>query len=225
MAKLKHDPQWYTPVHLLRVGLNDREIRQEYSRLRAIAQKRLKRLGEADKGYWQETETYKRYKNMFPTIKEVTAMSDQMLAYKLSALSRFIMDEENTTLKGLRAQRDKALETLHLNNYDFVTEDNFLDFGQFMEEYRAQKLDHIIGSPDAADAFNAITQKQIKIQDLKKDFKFWLDHAAELEKMKPSTGKSAGSAKAYKERLKRIDSRKAAKKGSNNGRKRSRKLK
>ena len=45
---MAYNDAWYTPANLLSKTVPQSEIRKEYTRLRDIAQKRIKRLGESE---------------------------------------------------------------------------------------------------------------------------------------------------------------------------------
>ena len=70
VSKPTYESGWYTPSGILQEieAGNERAVRKEYTRLRDISQKRLKRLAKA--GY-TDTETYKRNVAHYPKLKDV----------------------------------------------------------------------------------------------------------------------------------------------------------
>lgn len=183
-AKLKYSYDWYEP-HALRMEMkagNMKDIRKEYTRLRDIAQKRLKRMG---KSMFKDTQTYLKNVNHYPKLKDIKSESE--LASRLSDLSRFITSK-TSTLSGMEAQMNKALETLHEHDYNFVTRDNYISFGKFMEEYRFQKLDELYDSGDTAETFNALEQHRVDPEKVKADFEFWLQNEKLLEDIPTGSG-------------------------------------
>lgn len=186
-GKLKYNADWYNPKalrDLMKAG-GASEVRKEYTRLRDISQKRLKRMG---KTQFARTQTYKRNVNHYPLLKNIQSESE--LAARLSDLSRFI-ETKTSTVSGMKSQMKKALETLHKpdHGYFFVTEENFLDFGEFMEEYRFQKLDEEYDSGEAADTFNALEKHRVDPTKVQEDFEFWLQNRKLLETMGTGKGK------------------------------------
>ena len=140
-AKLTYDIEYYRLDKILGklkgdigdAAANRKEIRAEYTRLRDIAQKRLKRMGETK---FRETNTYKFNVKHYPKLKDIKSINE--LAGRLADLARFITDPYGTLAK----QKDimkKSLATLHENNYTFVTEENYIEFGKFMEYYRDEE--------------------------------------------------------------------------------------
>lgn len=201
-AILTYDENFYLPQNIRKLYDTEKksyssEVIKEYTRLRDIAQKRLKRMGESE---FADTQIYRKYKDAFPKQKDLRSASD--LAYKLSDLARFVSSAQST-ISGLKGRRQKAVSTLHEHGYDFVTVENYAKFGEFMEEWRDEKLDSIYDSGDAADAFYIVEKHGLDPAAVQRDFEFWLDETNRniARKMKPSTGKSAGSARRLRDRI------------------------
>lgn len=184
-AKLTYDEEWYQPAKLraeMKAG-NMAAIRKEYTRLRDISQKRLKRMGNS---MFKDTQMYKRNVNHYPLLKSI--QSEAELAARLSDLSWFIMSQ-TSTVSGMNAKMNKSLKTLHEHDYNFVTKENFISFGKFMEEYRFQKLDETYDSGDAAETYDALEKHRVDPEKVKEDFEFWLQNQELLEKMATGSGK------------------------------------
>ena len=201
-ASLSYEPEFYSPSNI-RTYIKENgaaDIRKEHTRLRDISQKRLKRMGST---MWARTQTYKRNVNHYPLLKDIK--SEAELASRLSDLSRFI-SRKTGSVSGMEAQMKKALKTLHENQYNFVTRENYLDFGEFMEEYRFQKLDEQYDSGDAAETYNLLEQHRIDPTKVKEDFEFWLANRKILEDL--PTGKGGQIKEAtLKSRLKKFAER------------------
>ena len=185
-AGLKYEKEFYNPAALrdFMKEHGSKDIRKEYTRLRDISQKRLKRMSGT---MWARTQSYKRNVNHYPKLKDI--QSDSELAARLSDLSRFITADTGS-VSGLNAQMEKALKTLHSpgHDYNFVTKENFLDFGEFMEEYRFQKLDEIYDSGEAYDTFHAVESHRVDPTKLQEDFEFWLANRDILADMPTGKG-------------------------------------
>ena len=205
MAKktvLKHDPAWYTPTHTLSSGVSSSELRSEYKRLRDVARHRLRSFETSEKGYWKGSESHQQLKEAYEG-GAMRGLSDEEIAMKLSDLSRTLSDYRSS-VSTLRAQRDQALESLQQSGYEFVTKENYKDFGEFMKEYREQRLDRIYDSGDAAETYRAIRDKGLTLKSIRRDFDFWIENRDVLDELTPSKGKSAHSAAAYRKRINRI---------------------
>ena len=193
-ARLTYDPNWYIPTKIkAEIQENRAAVRKEYTRLRDISQKRLKRLKAAG---LDDTQAYlKNYKH-YPKLKDIK--SDSELASRLSDLARFIT-AKGSTVSGQKDIMKKSLSTLHDTGYTFVNEGNFRDFGKFMEEYRHQMLDMSYDSGDAADLYGVTIKHQLDPEKVKADFEFWLENLDRAEKLRKS--KSAGNYEKTKGRI------------------------
>lgn len=140
-ATLKYEPNIYNPQGLQ--TLTPKQIRQEYSRLRAIANKRIARLADSE---WSWTEIYQRNRFGFRKLKSITSESD--LRYELTKLAGFI-SKETSSASGLRRQRAKTIATLKERGYGFVNTENFREFTEFMDYLRETKLARIYDSDSA----------------------------------------------------------------------------
>ena len=188
-ARLTYDFSWYTPSEIkakLEAGGDlAKQVRKEYTRLRDISQKRLKRLAAA--GY-TDTEIYQRNYKHYPKLKDIKSKSE--LAQRLSDLSRFVGSSQST-VKGIKERNKQTLDTLKQHGYGFVNEGNLRDFGDFMEQYRDQLLDMDYDSGDAAELYRIVEKHGLDPDKVAADFEFYLDNldkAAALRKAKSSTG-------------------------------------
>ena len=154
-------------------------IKHEYQRLRAIAQKRLKRIeaeeiGRASKTYYYNKDRYKPSSEMKLLLADLAKM----------------MTAKTGTLRGIKRARDEAIKTFHKHDYTFVNESNFVDIGEFFRQWRAGMM-HGYGSTVALDFYEAIrnseafeqaAERKDKTAQILRDFEAWQE-----EKNKPYT--------------------------------------
>ena len=165
-AKSLNYPKELYSVDMLKSGyISMKEARAEYMRLKSIARKRLVRLEQAGFG---ETEIYKANKGNYPAQSK---LSDAEFVYKLSDLAKFI-GSQTSTVTGERAYIHKNVLKLHKHQYTWVTEENFLEFTDFMENYRTLELDKIYSSEEVLEILeNKDASEGMKeLEKLKKDF-------------------------------------------------------
>ena len=130
-------------------------LRREYTRMRDIAQKRIKRLGQ-DYGW---TKTFKEHKKGFKTLAE---LDNRNLAKAFSELSKFVR-AKGSTVSGQRKMEAKTSVTLNraVGNSDAVNHQNYKRVMDILDEARKQKVtfgsDKIV---DLADTSMALTDKQ-----------------------------------------------------------------
>lgn len=105
-------------------------MRKEYSRLRAVAMKRLERLSESD---FSKSDMYKVYKDKF---KSLTEIDNAHLSSYLSELNRFLASNLST-VSGQRDLMDQRIETLREYGID-INRNNFwlvMDIMEYMREH------------------------------------------------------------------------------------------
>ena len=192
IARPTYDVGWYTPseikVKLEAGGDLERQVRKEYTRLRDISQKRLKRLSAA--GY-ENTDVYQKNVKHYPKLKDIKSKSE--LAQRLSDLSRFVGSSQST-VSGLKEREKKVLKTLKKSGYKYVNEFNLSYFGEFMEYYRDAMYDLEYDSGDAADLYTVVEKNKLDPEKVKEDFDFWLaniEDAKKIRKAKRRTGKTS----------------------------------
>lgn len=115
----------YYPYRLEQI--DERALRKEYTRLRKIANKRLKRLQASE---YKETDIAKEYAAGFALLADV-----EDLPRELTQLARFVASEKSS-ITGLKRMENKTISTLNQHGYTFVNAKNVGQFGAFMEEMR-----------------------------------------------------------------------------------------
>ena len=203
MVGLKYSAGWYTPTHLRSGDVSAAVIKAEYTRLRDIAQKRLKRMAGTE---FRETETFKQNWGYFTRIRDMAGKGmkgDKIspeLSYKMAALARFVA-AEGSTVSGMKKQREKSLQTLKQHGYDFVNKSNYANFAKFMQEYRQQKLDSQFDSGEVAELFETMEKNRADPAQVADDFEYWLDNREKAAELKPAKGSRKVSAKTFKKRI------------------------
>lgn len=125
------------------------ELRKEYSRLRAIANKRIMRLEKAGFG---ESPILERYGQGFATTISISKGDDASIKKALYEVTWFIT-AERSTVSGERKAMLKEIKKLHENGYDFVNESNYYKFKRFMQKMRDFSIIDAYGSNRIAEIF------------------------------------------------------------------------
>lgn len=183
----------------------------EYTALRDIVQKRIKRMaaakvkeGEANP---RESAFYKQWHKGVPKIKE---LKGNQLPYILAALKQSVSSPEST-IKGYKESVRKRVKGMRAAGFKFITAGNLAAFGDFMEEYRSKKLDHIYGSPEVAEFWVTIQKKGIDETDFFNNFNEYMNNRDAIKRMrKPVKTGKLNEIKGYltsKKRWKRQKSR------------------
>lgn len=160
----------YNPQYL-RNNYTDAQVRKEYSRLRAIAQKRLVRLAQA--GFDQSNVyRYNRY-----NVRKLTQLRSKEVALALSQLAQFI-NNPLSTVTGQKQQRKEKIAKLQSYGYD-VTEKNFQSFTEFMELVNEQAVDLGYDSEATVELWETIRDK-VSPATVMQDIEQWLDNRYKL---------------------------------------------
>lgn len=145
----KTSPEFYTLDAIRHADVwTEENIRSEYSRLRKIAEQRLREMAKSQIG--RQSMTYKRNKGRFKPVSELKPGEQKVL---LAEVSRMITARTGT-LAGIKRQRKLAIATFHEHGYTFITEENYFEFGEFMRIWKASRF-RGYGSQTAVDFFEA----------------------------------------------------------------------
>jgi len=162
--KFWYDEKWYTvqgAETMARVGIKDdmATMRAEYTRMRDVAQKRIKRLGQQ----FPESKAYQSHSKGFPKLKE---LDPRDFAKAFSELAKFVR-AKGSTVTGQKEIKNKTIKTwqdqgLNLNskNYDKTI--------KILEEMRKQKI--VYGSDKAVE----LAESMLDLDDQQTNE--WLDH-------------------------------------------------
>ena len=163
----------YNPQYLIN-NFTSSEVRKEYSRLRAIAVKRLSRLSKA--GFGESS----AYKYNATNTKKLSEMTERQVPLALSQLARFIHNPLSTVTgqKELRTQKIKKLQS---QGYD-VTEENFQNFTDFMELLAEQAADLEYDSEAVVELWEA-TRYKVDPSAMAKDLESWLKNRHLISKL------------------------------------------
>ena len=155
-------PKQTTVQQLMRRALRGQSelkaIRAEYSELRKIANKRIKRA--QAKGELMDVEQFRTTKSIMSG-----ADSNVNLVKSYNEVVKFL-NSKRSTVKGREEIRKKTRETLQKLGYQGITEENDKLFGEFMNEWRAKyEQDTTVGkklfgdSEQAAEFFDRISER------------------------------------------------------------------
>ncbi len=163
---LKYSRELYTVPGLAKDIPN---IREEYRRLREMAEDRLRKFKKAGLA---DTEIYKYNKQRFDPARSLT---DAQIAERMGDLARFITAKRGT-VGGFRAAERKAVETLQAEDLEFVNIKNFRDFAEFMESARAAEISNAFyKEASAPDGQKFGDEKILQTEVLRREFNKWLE--------------------------------------------------
>lgn len=150
----------YTPYYLNKH--TEAELRKEYSKLRSIVRKRQERL---EKSEFAELSEVKHYGKL-PPVAQIK--NKQQLVYALAEAKRFLYQDISITR--FKRERKDMVTKLNANGYDFITQQNFTSFVEFMEAMRTIAQNTIVDSEIIAMLYNSVSKDKISASKLQKWF-------------------------------------------------------
>lgn len=197
----KYTPEYYTLDAIRHVDVwTDENIKAEYTRLRKIAQDRLREISKSDIGRASKTWFYNQRR--FKPSSELRSYERKILLAEVAKM----MQAETGTLAGIKRQRKKAIQTFHEHGYTFIDESNFIDVGEFFREWKDSEF-RGYGSTVALDFYEKIKDSEVferaaykvdKSAKLLKDFQEWKKQRDESHERKNNENEKS-SADLFKE--------------------------
>lgn len=153
-----------------------KQMRKEYSRLRDIAQKRIKRLGESEYNW------AKAYTSHSSGFKKLAEIEPENFAKEMSQLAKFV-NAKLSTVSGQKAKREAIKSSWREQGLD-VTNDNYKQLFQIIDAMRNLKV--MYGSDKAVALAVFVSKEGIDINIVLEPDKLekLLLHADELQNLK-----------------------------------------
>ena len=204
---LKFPREYYYPEALKAGSLTEQQMRQEYSRLRAIANKRLQRF-EGTK--YENSQTYLRNAGKYVPLAAIG--SQRELQMKLVEVSRFVTAKEGS-VSGINAANRKRVATFRERGLDFVNMENIQDFGEFMEWARDSGYERVYGSEKTSDVYGqAVKRMGIDVEAVRKDFEYYMENLDTLRNVPRARNPKDRTSEEYRSRIDRAAKSKTKKK-------------
>ena len=153
------------------------DAKKEYTRLRNIANKRLKRLAEA--GY-EYTDIYRANAGKYPSVRSFE--TPRQLYQQLSSLAWFI-SAKGSTVSGQKDTEAKIQAAL-TEHFGTPADMDLKKFGSFMEFMRAKYAGKQYDSERAAKIYRESLKKGITLQQLERHQKVFYENSTRLTQMK-----------------------------------------
>lgn len=176
MAKnpLRYERDNYNPAYL-RNNFEIKELRKEYSRLRGIANKRLKAIGR----YNPQSQVYKRYADKFV---KLSTLNDRQIPYKLTELADFL-SRRLSSVTEIKRFENETIKSLHEDGYTFINKSNIHDFFKFMDDTRTAARNSRYDSDRVVALFEMSERLGVNPDTLKKDFTYYMENLDALERI------------------------------------------
>lgn len=186
----------YNPTNV--EGFSTKEKRAAFSKLRAIANKRLEKMERYD---YKQNQYYKDLTNIFKSsrVPKLDAISDKQLDKALSEVSYFLRGI--TTIQKIHAYENKQIAALRAHGIKGVNRNNLKKFGDFMEALRQRYGSRMVDSDRAVRVFEAAERLHINPMVLYENLSAYNTELEVWEKVKPfKSGRKGYSAYNYRKR-------------------------
>ena len=159
-----YDEKWYTvqgAETMARVGTRDdlATMRAEYTRMRDVAQKRIKRLGEK----FPESKAYQSHSKGFAKLKDIDPRD---FPKAFAELAKFVR-AKGSTVTGQRSIKAKTIKTWQEQGID-LNPKNYDKTIKILEEMRKRKI--VYGSDKAVE----LADTMLELDDM--NTAYWLDN-------------------------------------------------
>lgn len=162
--KLLYEEKWYTvqgAETMARLGTKDdlSAMRAEYTRMRDVAQKRIKRLGKQ----FPESKAYQSHKEGFAKLKD---LDPRDFPKAFSELAKFVK-AKGSTVTGQKQIKEKTIKTWQDQGLN-LTSSNYDKVIKILEEMRKRKI--VYGSDKVVE----LAESMLELDDQQTNE--WLDH-------------------------------------------------
>lgn len=208
MAKkiFSYPDEFYDMDMLLDGFMSRSQMAKEYNRLRKIANERLQKF---DGTEWTKTQVYKSNKGKYD--QNIREMNKVELAESLSQVSKFLR-KKTSTVEGLKKQRNRSLKSLRENSEGRINirKADFIEFGEFMDDYREQEIDKLYDSERVALLYQETRERKISADEVMENFDYYYDNLDYLRqtKIKKQLPKDDTSSDYYRARISAIKAKK-----------------
>ena len=185
-ASFKHDPVFYTPF-VLHEWPDEKELRREYTRLRDIAAKRLKRMGQDPEA--RATPEYQYYSKRLPKLRDMVDRIE--IERALAAVAFFVRNPEISTVGGIHARLD-AERAAFEEMIDDEDVPDIMTIGEWWAYCHSEGLDKIYASDEIVEYYYTVNGEQKKLNQ--EMFENWMAERLEWKQyadMPPQTGGSS----------------------------------
>lgn len=166
-----------------------KQARDEYNRLRKIANRRL----EALQRNFPESKAAREFRGGFPA---ASGEADRRIYQRLYEVARY-MSRKLGSVTGEREYRRRMIQSLHEVGYTWINKRNFDDFTKFMEEVKTHSTYRQYDSERVLELFHETLKKKAKPQAVAASFELYLSKEKDVEDTKDKPGSISSIFAAY----------------------------
>jgi len=180
--------------------MTEGELRKAYKSTSREAREAYKQMNEA----YPHLAELKTHRGDFKTLGDLGDINKYELGQELMMAQNYL-ESSYADVDKYKESRNKAIETLHQNGYDNVTEENYDQFANYMANLRDKGLISQLSSDYIAELFGQFDNKKVisRINKAQKEgvdeevilanLEYWSENAENLERLYFSKKRGTGS--------------------------------
>lgn len=148
------------------------KIRQKYSKLASQIRRKAKILEQR----MPEAVSVQRYRGEFPKLRELGNVSESALRRGIKEAERLLQSNE-LSLRANKRSQATAIQTLNERGYNYINNQNFGYFMNFLDDARARGLASIYGYQYLLDTFNRAKKRGLSDDEIRGNIQYWANQA------------------------------------------------
>lgn len=148
------------------------KIRQKYSKLASQIRRKAKILEQR----MPEAVSVQRYRGEFPKLRDLGNVSESALRRGIKEAERLLKSNELSLRANKRIQAT-AIQTLNERGYNYINNQNFGYFMNFLNDARARGLASIYGYQYLLDTFNRAKKRGLSDDEIRGNIQYWANQA------------------------------------------------
>ena len=148
------------------------KIRQKYSKLASQIRRKARILEQR----MPEAVSVQRYRGEFPKLRDLGNVSESALRRGIKEAERLLKSNE-LSLRANKRSQATAIQTLNERGYNYINNQNFGYFMNFLDDARARGLASIYGYQYLLDTFNRAKKRGLSDDEIRGNIQYWANQA------------------------------------------------
>ena len=159
------------------------KTRQRYAYLAGRVRRQMRELEKR----MPEAVSLERYHGEFPKLKDMGKVSESALKLGIKEAEKLLKSGE-LSLRSQRRSMNTAIKTLNERGYNYVNQQNFGYFMDFLDDARARGLASIYGYQYLLDTFNRAKKRGLSDDEIRGNIAYWAEQADKQKAMAERKG-------------------------------------
>ena len=123
-----------------------------------------------------EAVSVQRYRGEFPKLRDLGNVSESALRRGIKEAERLLKSNE-LSLRANKRSQATAIQTLNERGYNYINNQNFGYFMNFLDDARARGLASIYGYQYLLDTFNRAKKRGLSDDEIRGNIQYWANQA------------------------------------------------